>query len=170
MSRTSLILSEVPQSSSQLPPHRANRGFAGYVEAHRSCLNCRKHCSDCRPGNRCVSQRLLPIETTAVVLYPELSRIPTDRSLELDHWQSEQNSRRLEVSKAVLFCLRDHETRPRHPRLLAWRNYSSQSFGASSILLFKAAGTAIYASKIPHAVVCAPSRTLLFPDADPRQG
>ena len=60
--------------------------------------------------------------------------------------------------------------RPRHPRLLARHNYSSQSFGASSILLFKAAGTAIYASKIPHAVVCAPSRTLLFPDVDPRQG
>ena len=39
--------------------------------------------------------------------------------------------------------------RSRHPRLLAWHNYSSQSFGASSILLFKAAGTAIYASKIP---------------------
>src|ERR1700752_2833520 len=60
--------------------------------------------------------------------------------------------------------------RSRHPRLLARHNYSSQSFGASSILLFKAAGTPIYASKIPHAVVCAPSRTLLFPDADPRQG
>src|SRR6201993_3227541 len=60
--------------------------------------------------------------------------------------------------------------RSRHPRLLARHNYSSQSFGASSILLFKAAGTAIYASKIPHAVVCAPSRTLLFPDVDPRQG
>jgi hypothetical protein len=60
--------------------------------------------------------------------------------------------------------------RSRHPRLLARHNYSSQSFGASSILLFKAAGTAIYASKIPPAVVCAPSRTLLFPDADPRQG
>jgi len=27
-------LSEVPQSSSQLPPDRANRGFAGYAEAH----------------------------------------------------------------------------------------------------------------------------------------
>jgi hypothetical protein len=53
-----------------------------------------------------------------------------------------------------------------------WRrhNYGSQSFGASSILLFKAAGTAMYASKIPPAVVYAPSRTLLFPDADQRQG
>jgi hypothetical protein len=30
-----------------------------------------------------------------------------------------------------------------------WRNYSSQSFGASSILLLKAAGAAIYASEIP---------------------
>jgi hypothetical protein len=29
----------------------------------------------------------------------------------------------------------------RVPRLPAWHNYSSQSFGASSILLFKAAGT-----------------------------
>jgi len=36
----------------------------------------------------------------------------------------------------------------RDPRLPAWHNYSSQSFGASSILLFKAAGTVIYASKI----------------------
>src|SRR6266478_6269045 len=38
--------------------------------------------------------------------------------------------------------------RSRPPRLLACHNYSSQSFGASSILLFKAAGTVIYASKI----------------------
>ena len=38
--------------------------------------------------------------------------------------------------------------RSRPPRLLAWHNYSSQSFGANSILLFKAAGTVIYASKI----------------------
>ena len=60
--------------------------------------------------------------------------------------------------------------RSRHPRLLAWHNYSSQPFGASSILLFKAAGTAIYTSKIPPAVVCVPSRTLLFPDAEQRQG
>ena len=40
------------------------------------------------------------------------------------------------------------QPRSRHPKLLAWRNYSSQSFGVSSILLFKAAGTLIYASKI----------------------
>ena len=32
--------------------------------------------------------------------------------------------------------------RSRHLRLLAWHNYSSQSFGDSSILLFKAAGSA----------------------------
>jgi hypothetical protein len=31
---------------------------------------------------------------------------------------------------------------------------------------FKAAGMAIYASKSLPAVVCAPSRTLLFPDAE----
>src|ERR1700738_2975744 len=60
--------------------------------------------------------------------------------------------------------------RSRQPRLLAWQNYNSQSFGASSILLFKAAGTAIYASKSLPALVCAPSRTVLFPDAEQRQG
>ena len=60
--------------------------------------------------------------------------------------------------------------RSRHPRLLAWHNYSSQSFGASSILLFKAAGTVIYASKIAPCLVRAPSRTVLFPDAEQRQG
>ena len=42
--------------------------------------------------------------------------------------------------------------RSRDPRLPAWHNYSSQSFGASSILLFKAAGCwhakIRYASKI----------------------
>jgi hypothetical protein len=37
----------------------------------------------------------------------------------------------------------------RHPGLLARRNYSSRSFGTSSILLLKAAATAIYASEIP---------------------
>jgi hypothetical protein len=37
----------------------------------------------------------------------------------------------------------------RHARLLAWRNYNSQSLGASSILLLKAACTARYASEIP---------------------
>jgi hypothetical protein len=42
--------------------------------------------------------------------------------------------------------------RSRPPRLLACHNYSSQSFGASSILLFKAAGT------------------VLFPCVGPRQG
>ena len=53
----------------------------------------------------------------------------------------------------------------RDPRLPAWHNYSSQSFGASSILLFKAAGTLRYASKIAPCLVCASSRTVLFPDA-----
>ena len=62
------------------------------------------------------------------------------------------------------------KTRSRHPSLLAWHNYSSQSFGASSILLLKAAGTAIYASEIPPCLVCASSRTVLFPDAEQRQG
>ena len=38
--------------------------------------------------------------------------------------------------------------RSRPPSFLACHNYSSQSFGASSTLLFKAAGTVIYASKI----------------------
>jgi hypothetical protein len=48
--------------------------------------------------------------------------------------------------------------RSRHPRLLAWRNYNSQSLGASSILLLKAAVTARYASEIPpcrHLLLCA---------------
>jgi hypothetical protein len=48
-------------------------------------------------------------------------------------------------------------------------NYSFQSFGASSILLFKAAGCwhakNRYASKIAPCLVCASSRTVLFPDA-----
>jgi hypothetical protein len=39
------------------------------------------------------------------------------------------------------------------------------SFGASSILLFKAAGTLRYASKIAPYLVCASSHTVLFPDA-----
>jgi hypothetical protein len=57
----------------------------------------------------------------------------------------------------------------RDPRLPAWHNYSSQSFGASSILLFKAAACwhakNRYASKIAPCLVCASSRTVLFPDA-----
>jgi hypothetical protein len=57
----------------------------------------------------------------------------------------------------------------RDPRLQAWHNYSSQSFGASSILLFKVAGCwhakNTYASKIAPCLVCASSRTVLFPDA-----
>ena len=57
----------------------------------------------------------------------------------------------------------------RDPMLPAWHNYSSQSFGASSILLFKAAGCwhakNRYASKIAPCLVCASSRTVLFPDA-----
>ena len=62
----------------------------------------------------------------------------------------------------------------RDPRLPAWHNYSFQSFGASSILLFKAAGCwhakNRYASKIAPCLLCASSRTVLFPDAEQRQG
>src|ERR1700738_5700204 len=62
----------------------------------------------------------------------------------------------------------------RDPRLPAWHNYSSQSFGASSILLFKAAGCwhakIKYPSKMVPRLVCASSRTILFPDAEQRQG
>ena len=47
------------------------------------------------------------------------------------------------------FFVSSTKPRSRHPRLLAWRNYNSQSLGASSILLLKAAGTARYASEIP---------------------
>ena len=57
------------------------------------------------------------------------------------------------------------KTRSRHPSLLVWDNYSSQPFGASSVLLLKAAGTLKYASKIAPCLVCASSRTVLFPDA-----
>src|SRR5271165_4959040 len=57
-----------------------------------------------------------------------------------------------------------------HPSLLAWRNYSSQSFGASSILLLKAAGTTYMHPKFLTAVICAPSQTILFPGAERRQG
>src|ERR1700760_644034 len=57
------------------------------------------------------------------------------------------------------------KTRSRHAGLLARGIYSSQPFGASSILLLKAAGTFKYASKIAPCLVCASSRTLLFPDA-----
>ena len=57
------------------------------------------------------------------------------------------------------------KTRSRHPSLLAWDNYSSQPFGASSILLLKAAGTLKYASKIAPCLICASSRTVLFSDA-----
>jgi hypothetical protein len=48
---------------------------------------------------------------------------------------------------AVVF-VSSAKTRSRHPSLLAWDNYSSLPFGASSILLLKAAGTLKYASKI----------------------
>ena len=48
---------------------------------------------------------------------------------------------------AVVF-VSSAKTRSRHPSLLAWDNYSSQPFGASSILLLNAAGTLKYASKI----------------------
>ena len=62
------------------------------------------------------------------------------------------------------------KTRSRHPSLLAWRNYSSQPFGASSILLLKAAGTAYMHPKSLPAVISAPPQTVLFPGADQRQG
>ena len=62
------------------------------------------------------------------------------------------------------------KTRSRHPSLLAWRNYSSQSFGASSILLLKTAGTTYMHPKFLTAVICAPSQTILFPGAERRQG
>ena len=65
---------------------------------------------------------------------------------------------------AVVF-VSSAKTRSRHPSLLAWDNYSSQPFGASSILLLKAAGMLKYASKIVPHLVCASSRTVLFPDA-----
>src|SRR6202795_4055139 len=51
-------------------------------------------------------------------------------------------------SALAAVCVSPAKPRSRPPRLLACHNYSSQSFGASSILLFKAAGTVIYASKI----------------------
>ena len=56
------------------------------------------------------------------------------------------------------------KTRSRHPSLLAWHNYSSQPFGASSVLLLKAAGTANMQPNSLLAVICAPSQTVLFPD------
>jgi hypothetical protein len=62
------------------------------------------------------------------------------------------------------------KTRSRHPSLLAWRNYSSQSFGASSILLLKAAGKTYMHPKFLPAVICAPSQTVLFPGSERRQG
>ena len=51
----------------------------------------------------------------------------------------------------------------RHPGLLARQNYSSRSFGTSSIQRLKAPATAIYASESLSAVVCTPSLTVLFP-------
>ena len=60
--------------------------------------------------------------------------------------------------------------RSRQPRLLAWQNYNSQSFGASSILLFKAAGTAIYASKIAPCPRLRPIAHGTFPRAEQPQG
>jgi hypothetical protein len=62
--------------------------------------------------------------------------------------------------------------RSRHPSLLAWRNYSSQSFGVSSIqscfskLLVRQDTHPKYLS----AVICAPSQTVLCPDTKQRQG
>ncbi len=43
-------------------------------------------------------------------------------------------------------------------------------FGASSILLLKAAGTTDMHPKFLPAVICAPSQTVLFPGAERRQG
>jgi hypothetical protein len=62
------------------------------------------------------------------------------------------------------------KTRSRHPSSLAWGNYSSQPFGASSLLLLKAAGTLKYPSKSAPCLVCASSRTVLFPDAPATSG
>ena len=59
----------------------------------------------------------------------------------------QQNPLRIRSALATVF-VSPAKPRSRPPRLLACHNYSSQSFGASSILLFKAAGTVIYASKI----------------------
>src|SRR5271166_6915617 len=58
----------------------------------------------------------------------------------------------------------------RHPGLLARQNYSSRSFGTSSIQRLKAPATAIYASESLSAVVCTPSLTVLFPYVEQRQG
>ena len=73
------------------------------------------------------------------------------------------------LGRAAVF-VSSAKTRSRHPSLLAWRNYSSRPFGASSILLLKAAGTAYMHPKSLPAVISAPPQTVLFPDADPRQG
>src|SRR6266403_1284431 len=59
----------------------------------------------------------------------------------------QKNPLRIRSALAAVF-VSPAKPRSRPPRLLACHNYSSQSFGASSILLFKAAGTLIYASKI----------------------
>ena len=69
-------------------------------------------------------------------------------------------------------CLRVLYEAPnsRHPSLLAWRNYSSQSLGASSILLLKAAGKTYMHPKSLPASICTPSQRVLFPDSPATSG
>src|SRR5712671_5464482 len=64
------------------------------------------------------------------------------------HMERSHGREFLAMSGAPIKKLPASPPRSRPPRLLACHNYSSQSSGASSILLFKAAGTVIYASKI----------------------
>jgi hypothetical protein len=58
----------------------------------------------------------------------------------------------------------------RHPGLLARHNYSARTFGTSSILLLKAAATAIHSLAHCSAAVSTPSLTVLFPCVEQRQG
>src|ERR1700758_2594375 len=59
-----------------------------------------------------------------------------------------QNSLSMRSGSAAVF-VSSAKPGSRHPRLLARHNYSSRSFGTSSILLLEAAAMAIYASEIP---------------------
>jgi hypothetical protein len=68
---------------------------------------------------------------------------------------------------------RRSSTKPhsRHPSLLAWRNYSSQSFGVSSIQ-FNPASQKLLVRQDTHpkylsAVICAPSQAVLCPRLRP---
>jgi hypothetical protein len=71
------------------------------------------------------------------------------------------------LAAALVSSTKSHS---RHPSLLAWRNDSSQSFGASSILLLKAAGTARYASEIPLCRHLRPIAEGTFPSNEQHQG